>query len=245
MQREESDMRTTTLTCCAVAFVLVGTTSSGWAQSYEPLPRHGISSPRKRCRVQVCRSPRAHLVAASIVALESGLMRHAFTPPTFDSINTVASRGEAMTQPRDRAIAIGPQFLLAIDVSQNVYGGLELAAGRLLSGPEVMSEGVSVSETAFYVGFRAIMGARVALGRVTVAAELAPGLNDVSFESTILGPRGEHTRFCETTYEVDVRTRLDVRITRTLAVGVIGGAGLFDRDDLSMAITLQLRPRPR
>lgn len=150
-----------------------------------------------------------------------------------------------MPEPTVHAIATGPRFLVAIDLSRSHYGGLELAAGAF-TGPTVFREGVDVSDTGFYIGLRAIAGARFELGRVSSAAELAPGLNDLSYESpSMLDERGNPARFHEVTFEVDVRTRVDVRVTRSVALGFIAGTGLLDRHDVSTALVLRLRPRPR
>lgn len=110
----------------------------------------------------------------------------------------------------------------------------------------MIREGVDVTDSGFYIGLRTIVGTRMELGRLSFAAELAPGLNDVSFESpSMRDKRGNPVRFDETAFEIDVRTRVDVRVTRVLTLGVMGGAGLFDRHDVSAAITLGLRSRPR
>lgn len=234
--------RTTIVIGCAI--VLAANVGSSSAQPTEPLPRHGISPPRKRCRVK-CPVMHPRPGTAALVTLESGWMRHTFIPPTFESTSTVASRGDVKSEPSDHAIATGPHFLIAIDLSRSIYGGVELAAGGL-DGPTVIREGVDVSNTGFYIGLRAIAGTRFELGRLSFAVELAPGLNDVSFESpSMRDKRGNPVRFDETAYEVDLRTRFDVRVTRLVAIGMLAGAGLFDRHDLSAAITLRLRHPPR
>ena len=218
--------------------VSVGSAS---AQPIDPLPRPGIS--RKPCRVK-CPVTHRWLGTAPILTFESGWMRHAFTPPRFKSESTVASR-EVMSKQTERAIAAGPRFLIGIDLSRSVYAGVELAAGGL-AGPAVFREGVDISDTGFYIGLRAIAGARFELGRVSFAAELAPGVNDVSYESpSMRDKRGNPVRYDEVNFEVDVRTRVDVQVTRALAIGLIAGTGSLDRHDVSTAVALRLRSRPR
>lgn len=78
---------------------LAASTSS--AEPIDPVPRQ---------------APPRH--TAFIVSLESGMMRHSFTPPAFDS--PVASRGEATRAPHERAVAIGPHFYLRW-ISREIY----------------------------------------------------------------------------------------------------------------------------
>lgn len=59
--------------------------------------------------------------------------------------------GEVMPEPTEHAIATGPRFLIAIDLSRSIYGAVELAAGAF-TGPAVFREGVDVSDTCFYIG---------------------------------------------------------------------------------------------
>lgn len=130
------------------AFILSAYVGSSAAEPVEPLPRHGISPPRKRCR-SAC--PATRHAASRTVTLESGWMRHAFMSPTFESTSMVASRGDVMPEPHEPALATGPHFLISLDLSPNIYSGIELAAGGLARGPVVIREGVDVSESGFYI----------------------------------------------------------------------------------------------
>ena len=183
-------------------------------------------------------------VAAPLLRFEAGVMAHAIAAPRFADTDVIA-RGAASSPRGIRTI--GPQFAIAVGLSTNTYVGLELAAGGLRDGPVMIRDGIDVTDSGLYVGFRAIAGARIARSRWAFAAELAPGVNDVSYkEPNDNQPRrrGDDGRFCEAATELDVRTRMDVRIARAVYVGLTLGSGLSHRDDVSAGLSLRFQSRP-
>jgi hypothetical protein len=135
-----------------------------------------------------------------------------------------------------RATAFGAALRLNAFFTSNVYAGVDLGlAGGAAAGATTQFGPLSETpESAFRLGFGAVLGVATRLGPITLRGEVLGGINvtSVSFASHYLSC-DDHGAVVVTSARVEPRVALEAAVGPWASVGVMGGATALDTGEWS------------
>lgn len=169
------------------------------------------------------------------------LVSHHFLSP--DDVKGTSNRSlpyELMTAPGfDRStVGVGPRLRFGFQLGR-MYDAVELDLQTVTSAPPVVAyyDGTAhQAHASSMFGSHEVVGYTEPLGYVTLAQEVAFGMNFFHYSS-------DPTTISHFVLELEARGRIAVWVTPTMTLGVAAGMQLFDRHDVTLAVSLGIRSR--